>query len=95
MDNLPKSLRSEGKRFYQKIMLDYSIDDEAGKALLQTASEAWDRCKDAQSIIRKDGLILIDRFGQKKPHPACAIERDSRAAVVSALKALNLSPGVM
>jgi P27 family predicted phage terminase small subunit len=93
--DIPKSLKSEGKKFYQKIAMDYSIDDEAGKALLLAASEAWQRCRQAQKLISKEGIVLADRFGQKKPHPACAIERDSRQQVISALKALNLNPGAI
>ncbi|MBN1903728.1 MAG: P27 family phage terminase small subunit [Deltaproteobacteria bacterium] len=93
--DIPKHLKAEGKKFYQKIAMDYSIDDEAGKALLLTAAESWERCQQARKILKKEGLVLSDRFGQKKAHPACAIERDSRQQVISALKALNLNPGAI
>jgi glutathione S-transferase len=33
---------------------------------------------------------MADRFGQPKPHPLLATERDARAQFLAALKALNL-----
>lgn len=52
--------------------------------------EAFDRMRGCQKIIEKDGAKLVDRFDQVKSHPLLAIERDSRAAMLAALKALNL-----
>ncbi len=34
--------------------------------------------------------MTIDRFVQRKPHPLLAAERDARAQMLAALKALNL-----
>jgi hypothetical protein len=44
----------------------------------------------AQEIISREGITCADRFGQFKVHPAVLIERDSRAAVLAALKQLKL-----
>ena len=33
---------------------------------------------------------MRDRYGQLKAHPAVNIERDARAAMLAALKAMNL-----
>ena len=38
--------------------------------------------------------MLTDRFGQKKAHPATSIERDARAQVIAAIRALRLAPDV-
>jgi P27 family predicted phage terminase small subunit len=73
-----------------ELQQEYNIDDKAGLLLLTTACEAFDRMKQAADIIKKEGLQLPDRFGQFKAHPCATIERDSRAAMMAAIKALNL-----
>ena len=86
----PQHLSREGKRWWRKITAEYSIDDEAGKLLLQTALEAFDRMKKAAERIDQDGDAVEDRFGQVKPHPLLNAERDARSQMLAALKQLNL-----
>ena len=57
---------------------------------MQTALEAFDRMRHAQSILAEAGTVISDRFGQQRAHPATIIERDARAAMLAALRALNL-----
>jgi len=40
--------------------------------------------------LRREGIVIRDRFGQKKQHPATLVERDAKMALVRNLKALNL-----
>jgi len=49
-----------------------------------------DRIREAQAAIRKHGALVPDRWGTLKQNPACFLERDARAGMLSALKALNL-----
>jgi phage terminase small subunit len=72
------------------MMEEYSLDDSAGRLLLLTALEAFDRMKQAQAHLRRDGTVTTDRFGQARAHPAVAMERDSRASLISALKTLHI-----
>jgi hypothetical protein len=58
--------------------------------ILQTGLEAFDRKRECQAIINKEGMQVADRFAQMKAHPLTTVERDSRAAFMAALKALNL-----
>jgi phage terminase small subunit len=58
--------------------------------LLTLACEASDRCDEARAALEADGLFIRDRFGAIKPHPAAAIERDSRLAAARMLRELNL-----
>ncbi len=71
-------------------MEEYEITDPAGLLLLQTALEAFDRMRGAQESIANDGATVNDRFGQVRAHPMITVERDARAAMLAALKALNL-----
>ena len=92
MKKPPIHLRKAAKRLWNDLMSDYEIDDAAGLALLQTACEAFQRCDDARRMIRREAAVITDRFGQPKPHPAVTIERDSRAQLIAALRALKLEP---
>jgi P27 family predicted phage terminase small subunit len=88
--NPPATLTKEAAGWWDKIHNEYGIDDEAGLLLLQTALEAFDRMRAAQKVIKKEGMQVKDRFDQLKAHPLLTIERDSRAAMITALKNLNL-----
>ncbi|WP_373054598.1 P27 family phage terminase small subunit [Thioalkalivibrio sp.] len=86
----PKHLSADAKRWWRRIQAEYDIDDDAGKLLLQTALESFDRMRNCQAAIERDGELVRDRFDQLKPHPLLSAERDSRAQMLAALKALNL-----
>ena len=58
--------------------------------VLAAACEAWDRAEEARQRIAADGPYLADRFGQLKPHPALAVERDGRVAFLRSLRELSL-----
>lgn len=86
----PKGLSREAGRWWRRLTTEYEIGDDAGRLILATALEAFDRMRQAQAVLATDGLLIKDRFGQIKAHPLCVVERDSRAQMMAALKALNL-----
>jgi phage terminase small subunit len=87
----PSHLSPDAKDWFFLIQQEYGIEDSGGVSILTAAAEAWDRCTSAREAIEADGgPIIKDRFSQLKPHPACAIERDSRAQFLAAIKSLNL-----
>ena len=90
INKTPSHLSKEGKRIWRDLVDEYQIKDIAGLRILRVALEAFDRAQAARDMINSDGMIVKDTFGQSKPHPLLAIERDSRAAFLSGLKALNL-----
>ena len=93
MNALPKPARhlsTAAKKLFNAIVGEYQIDDSAGVATLTSAVESWDRAREAREQIDKEGLTFRDRFGQVRSHPAVTVERDSRAAFLSGLKALDL-----
>jgi phage terminase small subunit len=89
-NKIPEHLSKESQALWKGITEEYSIDDAAGLKILQTALEALDRCQAARAEIDKVGMTVIDKFGQVKPNPLLPTERDSRAAFLAGLKALNL-----
>ena len=89
-DAAPKHLSDDAKAWWRKIQADYSIDDNAGLLLLQTAMEAFDQMRSAQARIEADGMVTRGSTKQLTAHPLLSVIRDSRAQMLSALKALNL-----
>ncbi|WP_224982718.1 phage terminase small subunit P27 family [Geomonas agri] len=87
---VPKHLSKEAKAQWKRLLDEYGIEDEAGLLILQTGLEAFDRMRQAQAVIAEEGLTVKDRFDQAKAHPLTTVERDARAAMLAALKALNL-----
>ena len=86
----PKHLSTEARRWWRRVMAEYEISDDGGQLLLQTALEAFDRMRNCQSAIERDGELVKDRFDQLKAHPLLSAERDARAQMMAALKHLNL-----
>jgi P27 family predicted phage terminase small subunit len=86
----PKTLSTEARTTWQRLMKDYDISDEGGLLLLQTGLEAFDRMRQCQEIIKRDGPMVLDKWGQRKSHPLLPAERDARSQMLAALKALHL-----
>lgn len=86
----PAGLSPAAKSWWKKLTNEYGIDDQAGLLILETAMRAMDRMTQAGALIDKHGAVILDKFEQLKANPACAVERDSRAAMMGALKSLNL-----
>lgn len=58
--------------------------------LLQVAMEAWDRAYQARAEVEKDGLLVVDPSGRKRPHPALQIEKDTKLVFLRAWRQLGL-----
>jgi len=88
----PKHLKTAARRMWEEILSEFDVDDSAGLSLLEAACSSYQRAEDARALVRKEGLTIVDRFGQVKAHPACGIERDARGQMITALRALKLAP---
>ena len=86
----PDHLSAEAQHWWRRLVAEYELQDDAANLLLQTALEAFDRMRGCQAAIEQEGATLRDRFNQVKSHPLLSVERDSRAQMLAALKALNL-----
>lgn len=86
----PRHLGPAGKTLWRAVTAEYELFPHQFVAL-ELAADAYDRCVQAREALRGDGLLVEDRFGKAtKPHPAIAVERDSRIAVMRALRELDL-----
>jgi P27 family predicted phage terminase small subunit len=83
-------LSAEAQRLHDRVAREWNVVDAAGEMILMTACQALDRLRQAQALISEEGIITHDRFGQAKLNPACQIEKEARAGLLIALKAMNL-----
>lgn len=85
----PKHLKANTRKWFISVCETYDLEPHHIK-LLTLAAETLDRCQGARQVIAKNGATFIDKFGQPKPRPEIAIERDSRIAFARLLRELNL-----
>jgi P27 family predicted phage terminase small subunit len=85
----PAHLSREAGDLWATISEAWILSEDA-EVILSLALEAFDRMREAQKCIKKHGIVIEDRWGQLKANPAVLIERDSRAALLSAFRSLEL-----
>ena len=86
---VPRHLSPAAKRWFRAISALYELESHHF-LLLTLAAEAWDRCCAARRALDDQGTIYTDRYGQPRPRPEVAIERDSRIAFARLLRELDL-----
>jgi P27 family predicted phage terminase small subunit len=84
----PEHLKEEGRKIWRKIAGESELD-EPSALILQTLCEQYERMNEARELIKSDGLIVKDRFGQQKQHPAYANELSAAAAMMRAWRLLG------
>ena len=66
----PKGLSRAAQKWFARLQSEFGIEDAGGLLVLTAAAEAFDRTREAESMVKAEGLTTTDRFGQRKPHPA-------------------------
>lgn len=85
----PAGLSRAALAWWKALNEEYEFPLEA-RLVLEAAMHSFDRWMQARAILDKEGLTFRDKFKQPRQHPAVLIERDSKAAMVRALKSLGL-----
>lgn len=90
----PAGLSQEARKLFHETTEQSSIDDAPSLVLLGNACRALDRLRLAEAIVKKEGAIYLDRFGQPKAHPAAARVDAENLTLQRSLRELgiNLSP---
>ena len=87
----PADLSPAAKKWWREIVGLYDFDEQPDAHLiLGSALQSFDRWQQAKAIVDSEGPVVNDRFGQPKQYPATIIERDSKMAMIRAIKALGL-----
>ena len=89
----PAHLSARSRDLWAEILGSYDFEAHDLERL-RLVCEALDRCEQARAIVATEGPIAYDRFGQARPHPAIAIERDARIAALRGLRELGIREGV-
>ena len=85
----PRHLSTPSRKWWESVVNTYALEPHHLR-LLTHAAESWDRAQEARKMVDSEGIVVLDRFGQQKPHPAVAIERDSRLMFAKLLRELAL-----
>jgi len=83
-EQAPSHLGAEQRRMWLAYMEGWAID-HAGRQLLVLALEAHQRMRQAQRALKRAGLVVKGRL-----NPVVIVERDSRLAMLKALRQLGL-----
>ena len=85
----PKHLSGQATADWKRFHTEYQLDIDCRDILLEML-EATDRKREAQAELKRDGITIKNRFGELRPHPACAVERDCRLQILRCLRAVGL-----
>ncbi len=77
-DSVPRGLSRRAGRLYRAVLAEYDLSD-AELEVLRCAAVALDRADQAAAVVKAEGLVVLDRYGSPKAHPAADLEARSRA----------------
>jgi P27 family predicted phage terminase small subunit len=86
----PPHLGAPECEIWRHVFLDYRQSTNLAVDVLRTGLESHMRAREARETIARDGTTVTGRDGQLRAHPLLAVERDARAAWLSAVKLLGL-----
>ena len=85
----PKHLSLSSRKWFESVIANYELDAHHIR-LLQAAAESWDDAQNARAIVKKDGMTVVDRYDQVKPHPMIDVARQSRVVFARLVRELGL-----
>lgn len=85
----PPYLAEAGRRFWLQVVQEWELDVRS-LALLAAACKQADRAAEAREILQQQPVVILDRFGQPKTHPAVDVERNASLAFVRILREIGL-----
>jgi phage terminase small subunit len=59
--------------------------------ILESALEEFDQMRQAQKMLKRDGITIKDRYGVMKMHPCVTIEMNAKQTVARLFKTLHLN----
>lgn len=92
MPHAPKHLQLQTRQWWMKVVREQELK-ESQRRILTLAGEAWDRSAQARRVLEQDGLTYKDRFGQPRPRPEVAIEKDAKLLFARLLREIGVEDG--
>jgi P27 family predicted phage terminase small subunit len=87
----PELLSDPAKALWHRLVDEFDFSDTLGRVMLAEGLMAWDRARAASEMIARDGAVVSGSDGTPRRHPACGIERDSRAQAIKIFRELGLN----
>jgi len=88
--NYDLNLKGEARKVYTALVKNYHIIDKTKLMLVRTAATSWATILKCEAQVEKDGIIVLDRYGNEKSHPANDLIRQSKDQLLRALKQLDI-----
>jgi phage terminase small subunit len=88
----PKHLGPDGAAFWRCTVRDYEFSSESLLSHLEVVAGALDRLAECRAAIKAEGLTIVDKRGDRVPHPLLKAEAAARQAFQSGMRALRLQP---
>jgi hypothetical protein len=85
---MPRSRRPR-QAWWRTVTVAYDFEPHH-HLLLEAAGNAWDAMEAARLEIAREGPSYLNKEGEPRPRPECAVLRDSRAAFARIIKDLGL-----
>ena len=85
----PAQLSKDAAAWWASVVGEWDLDPHH-LHLLTAAAEQLDVRQQAQEAMARDGAVVLDRFGQPKPHPGAAIQRDAALTFARLVRELGL-----
>ena len=86
---VPNGLKNPGKRFWKKVLLEYTLENTHDFERLGMACKCLDDLSDIEAQIEDDGRFIKNRYGTIVEHPGCKSIRDGRMLFIKIIRELG------
>jgi phage terminase small subunit len=86
----PAGLQASGRKFWTKVLTEYDLSESHDLERLRQACSCLDEIAEGEKIIKSEGRFIVDRFKQRREHPAGRTIRDNKILFLRAVRELNL-----
>jgi len=90
MKKIPMDLKKNGAAFWKAANAETIFEDAHDIARLLMAAKILDEIAEAEAAVADAGMIILDRYGRPKEHPAVKIIRDDRILFCRIIRELAL-----
>ena len=77
---VPSGISPRSSRLWRAVVAEYELSD-AELEVLRSACEQLDRADEAAAILKRHPLVVVDRYGNPRAHPAIEVERKARGVI--------------
>ena len=84
------ALSPEARAVWARLSAEYELSDAGAVEVLTAGLAAFDTMRQAEALLGKDGIVVLDRYGTPKAHPAADIAHRARQQWLAALRMLGL-----